>query len=289
MTTGSINENPPHSQLSQKLPSFWRWGLGFTVSILLFVAIINRPTRPIRLVIHLSAQKTESQPPFIEPIEGQPVQAVPGRPVVPHEIQAMPISKPKLRLRKIEQGKGWRQHRAMIENLLTHDRRAYAIGDLLPSKAILVGIEVDHIRVMTGRSKLLSFRINEAPELAEDLALGRQVKRIRRFRPSKALIVAIHQAVEDLGVRDRKRVRTAIQALLREGESIAPTLAAHADDAHRVAIAEVQIGPRPVRSETRGDRVIAILESMTGQSFGDPTRPGARAEVARAWQDWAGL
>lgn len=224
----------------------------------------------------------------------EPVSARPGRPRVPveiHESAGASEASPGIRLRRVLRADhDWRAHRALIEEEGTQDVRAYAVGDLLPRGAILVGIEREAVRVFTAEAMVLRLDLRGGEAVIEDLR-GTPRRRVRarpRPRPTEDVGPAVAAAVRDLGAPDPDRVRGAIEALLGPGEILVPSLVLHVADPAPVALPAAEIRGRPVRAQTRGDRVVGILEAITGQSFGDPTEPGARPGVVAAWRRFAG-
>lgn len=220
-----------------------------------------------------------------------------GRPAVPPEIQeeassSTPHALLQLQLRGTPKARSeWGNRRAVIEDQLTGDKRAYAIGDLLPRGAILVGIQPRRARIITRKSIVLELSPGQKPKIINTLSLAKNSTKnqIRQSTISYALRATVFTAVDELAHYNRPTVVQAILKLIEEGEVIAPTLAVRSHDLTPVQIKVVRIGKKKIRSSTIGERVIAILEHITKQSFGDPTQPGTHAAVAAAWQDWAGL
>ncbi|MBX2813013.1 MAG: hypothetical protein KTR25_14450 [Myxococcales bacterium] len=236
------------------------------------------------------------KPPVAVPVTPKPVLAQPGRPAVPPEIQKdfavdAPPANLQLRLQRTRKSRmAWENRRALIEDQLSGEVRSYAIGDLLPRGAVLVGIQPREIRVMTRNSLVIAIRVGRKPNVLSDLRQHKKSgNRVRRSTLSDVLIATVQAAVENLKDNDGHLVVRAVEKLVGEGQMIAPLLAEYAASTDALAIRNTRVGQRRIISNTLGQRVIAILEHITGQSFGNPTRANAQAEIAQAWRDWAGL
>lgn len=240
----------------------------------------------------------EAQPPrwLVQGPGGHaPVRSRPGRPSVPREMrETASVQSTALGLRLINtepSAFGWREHRALVEDESTGDVRAYAVGDLLPRGALLVGIESGAIRIFAADAVLLRLD-RQRSEVVADLRVrrraGRRGPRVGAA-PSLPLKRAIQAAVGDLASADPERLAQAVEALVASGQGMAGLIVAHVADPSPVGLPEAWILGRRVRSQTVGDRVVAIIEAITGQSFGDPTENGRRGEVVAAWLHWGGL
>lgn len=220
------------------------------------------------------------------------VRAVDVRGSVPAEVRASAEAHTtdlRLRLAETQIAEDWQGHRALLEDLDSGELRAYAVGDLLPRGAILVGVERKGVRVMAADALVLSLGFDASPTLVQDL---------RRDPPgvmptltstlSAEARADLEQAIVDLGSVDEAVVAGAVDVLLLVGSTVAELLAASVDREDPVGLPVADIGGRPVLSETVGDRVVAVLEEITGQSFGDPVSDD-RARIIRDWKYWAGL
>lgn len=245
--------------------------------------------------------------------------------VVPADVLAtadahLPASAPGLALVAARLEGPWEERRAEIRDEQSGDVRAYAIGDLLPHGALLVGIDDAGAEVMIGDRALVRLVAGGAVEPVNDFPLARGARGVlgpapagrsagpKKEEPTGAVIRVVseetmerhHQDVrgslEQLGSADPAEVQAAIDALVGAGDPAVELLIPHAGSLAPVAREAFAFpsasGPQRT-PRVRGDVVIAILERITGQTFGDPTAselaPEQRDEIGRAWQRWWGL
>lgn len=228
----------------------------------------------------------------VAPLPAGPVVRAVGRGSVPAEVRATAQERTtllQLALRETQIAEDWRGHRALLEDLVKGETRAYAVGDLLPRGGILVGVDRDGVRIMAADALLLWLGFEGSAALVHDLRRDPpEVLPTFTSTLSAEARADLERAIYDLGSVDAATVAGAVEVLLAVGATIAELLADAVDRPELVALPVVEISGRPVLSETVGDRVVAVLEQITGQSFGDPVA-GDRAAVIRDWRYWAGL
>lgn len=211
-----------------------------------------------------------------------------GRPHItpPVRVQSLkPALTPTSRLVGTDRSSGsWEGHRAFFES--EGQIRAYAVGDLLSDGAILLAIEDSAVRVMAAERV---FRLDGfgPPSVVEAFEMHRAARPRVRPGPSKRRRAEVARAVDGLVSAHPDDVRRAIQTLTGWGEGVVATLALSAHDPRPVQVRVVRIAGHSRHAETCGDRVIAVLEAITGQSFGDPLLDRSRA--IEGWRSWAGL
>ena len=206
---------------------------------------------------------------------------------------AVAASAPGLALEKVELAGSWEESRAVIRDLTTHDVRAYAIGDLLPHGSLLVGLSADSADIMVADVELVRLSVGGKPRLVYDLRVEREALQ-RAPDHDRAYRAAIEDSIRVLGSASAETVQAHLDELLECGDPAVEILIHHVDDRSPIAPGPYQL---PAGSDfisepnVVGDAVIAVLESITGQTFGDPTGASdeERAEIARAWQRWWGL
>jgi hypothetical protein len=224
------------------------------------------------------------------------VVAAAGRRHVPAEVRATSeerTAQPPLRLLETRSSTspGWRARRALVEDAETGDVRAFAVGDLLPHGAALVGIEPRAMSLVVGDAVVLRVDVEGRWRVREDLRRARRPRsrrprrRVRHGLSASARAEAREAAGALVGARG-EALASAIEALLGAGEAVVPILLTSLDDTRPVLQAEVEIDGVPTRAVLGVDRAIALLEAITGHSFGDPLE--ARADVVEAWKRWGG-
>lgn len=243
-----------------------------------------RPVLPVAVSSPLAARVA----PPVE-LTMAPVRAAAPRAGVPAEVRASAdtrTSKLQLRLRSLEAHGPWSDRRALIEDQVSGDVRAYAVGDLLPRAAVLVAIGEASTDIMAGDALILRFRVGREPRLVEDLRVPR-ASRKTSLRVQRGLDAAGRAAaalaVRNLASEEPEAAQEAADVLLGAGPRVTPVLLEALEDPTALPVAEIVLDGRVVASRTLGGRVIAVLEVMTGQSFGDPEGPAA-AEVRRVWR-----
>lgn len=236
--------------------------------------------------------------PKLKPMPRAVVQPHPGR-AVPTDIlktaheTAAPWA-PGLALERVEMDGVWSKRRAFVQDTSTQDVRAYAIGDLLPHGSLLVGISTTSIDLMVADAELV--RLDLQGEIVSvfdfrDADAGQALKVARP--PHDEFRDAVLAAIEGLADSDPAYAQEAIDALLEAGEPVVEVLLEYIGDESPVADADFVFGGQPARVGRplhRGAAIMAILETTTGQRFGDPLQSNAEALrlQARQWERWAG-
>ncbi len=245
--------------------------------------------------------------PDASPVESLPVGIeMPQPPVVAARDRAVPVNvratadvavsgrAPGLALERVRLETGWEQSRAEIRDLTTGDLRAYAIGDLLPNGSLLVGLSTGTADIMVADVELVRLAVGDSPRTIQDLRSAFETDRLRR---APDVEVPYRRAIEDsvrtLGTAGAETVQAHLDELIACGDPAVELLIAHVGDPEPIAPGPYRIGDNVVDPKIVGDAIIAILESITGQTFGDPTRASAsdpeRDEISRAWQRWWGV
>lgn len=203
-------------------------------------------------------------------------------------------SRPGLRLLRTRLG-AWEARRAELEDTTTGDVRAYAIGDLLPRGALLVGISTGTADIMVADSELLRFHTDGHTERVQDLSY---VATAPTFRPAAQaddpdLDDKIRLALIDARSDDPTVVQAAIDRMIAGGDSAVDVLINYVDSAVPVRSAQYAFpsgSDVQVRPAVLGQIVIAVLEQITGQKLGDANREGItqadRLVIADAWRRW---
>ncbi len=226
-------------------------------------------------------------------------------------IGGAPTVSPGLRLVSLQVDGPWESWRAELVDEKTGESRRYAIGDLLPRGCVLVALNQDGADLMVADTELVRLRIGAPPEklhgfhLADDEpASPRPYRRGRAGSPGSARMEPLRDegasverwrviaALERTRGEDPTDVQLAIDELIAAGDPAVELLVPHAGSSLPV-VGEDYAFPqegRVRRPSTVGDVVVGVLETITGQSFGDPMREGASADerraIARAWSRW---
>lgn len=237
----------------------------------------------------------QAEEPVAEVARGVPAE------VLKTSTTASPPIAPKLKLFRIARpaspdGSGetdWEERRAIIEDSKTGDARAYAIGDLLPHGALLVGVMASSVDVMVGDAQLLRLHLDGRVEPLEDLAaLAAEPSALRPIeRDAPVDGERVRLALLDLDSEDPSVVQGAIDRLITAGEPAIELLLPQVESEVPVQSAEYafpsgsQIEMRP---EVLGQIVMLILEQITGTTHGDLAREDLSVEerrrIARAWR-----
>lgn len=203
---------------------------------------------------------------------------------------------PGLELAGVRMAPRWEDRRAEIRDRTSAEARSYAIGDLLPHGALLVGISTGAADVMVSDAELVRLSIGAPPMPLEDLRTAFEARPLER---APDLLPEYRAAVGDAILSFHTESATTVQAyvdlLVAGGDPAVELLIGHVGDPIPMAEVDFEIPTGSgvvVRPRVTGDLVIAILERITGQTFGDPTRalrPSDRDEIASAWQRWWGI
>ncbi len=189
-----------------------------------------------------------------------------------------------LKLHETRLGPSWREHRAVISVRGEGPARAYAIGDLLPYGAVLVGVSPGAVQLMVADFELVYLDLK-----------GRRVSlndfRNAFRRPPPALVPEdkpFEEALADvlgfLRSTDPGEVQEAIDVLIAAGPPAVSTMMPFAESETPVVTATYAFAGSDVRRpEVYGDLIVGILEAITGQSFGDPMDREA-SEAERRWR-----
>lgn len=222
-----------------------------------------------------------------------------ARPISPaalrtaHEVTS-PLA-PGLALVSIQTSTSWQGRRARIRD--TRDGRVerYAIGDLLPHGALLVGISARSVDVMIADSEILRLRVERPLERLERfLYADGPVGGIFRLRPRRGFERRIARAVAALSDPNPKVVQAALTALSEAGEQALPALSPIVTSTQAVASAEYELvgleSQLKLRPRALGDLACGLLSVVSGAGLGDPSAPGlpapARARLREDWRRW---
>jgi hypothetical protein len=221
---------------------------------------------------------------------------VPGEVLKTATVVALPAA-PGLRLLETSIDPDWQERRARIEERMTGRARAYAIGDLLPNGALLVGISTKTADIMVGDTHLVRLYDDGRVEIVEDLRrseliMPRVVKSGLDPDYEDKLRIALIDARSD----DPTVVQRAIDDMIAAGDPGIDLLMPHVDSVVPVRDAEYAFpsgSELQKRPRVLGEIVMLVLECVTSQRFGDVTKesltPEERAKIARAWKRWWGL
>lgn len=201
---------------------------------------------------------------------------------------------PGVRLKRTVMEGPWEERRALIEDLTDGDVRSYAIGDLLPHGSLLVGISTTAADILVADREIVRLADDGSLASFEDFRDATLVRGPQRVAPAPVFDEAAEAAVEALLSEDPGLVQQAIDALADAGDPVADLLMAHVGSIIPIPSLEYEVpsgSGRVVRPNVQGDLVIAILEDITGQTFGDSTvlEAGARRELVDRWRRWWGL
>jgi hypothetical protein len=203
---------------------------------------------------------------------------------------------PGIALESVVVGTKWEESRAEIRDLTTGDLRAYAIGDLLPHGSLLVGVSTAGADVLVADIEMVRLSIGGAPQLVQDFRASYEA--IQRTSDQDASERAYRAAIEDsvrtLGSAGAEMVQAHLDELIECGDPAVEVLIRHVADPASIAPGPYQLpAGSGVTTEPKvvGDAIIGVLESITGQTFGDPTNASVeeREQIARAWERWWGL
>lgn len=203
---------------------------------------------------------------------------------------------PGLRLVEPRPSPTWERGRAVIRDETDGDVRAYAIGDLLPHGALLVGIGEDHAEVFVSDMELV--RLTETGVVPTvDFRTAYEARALDRGPDlSPDYRDAVEEAIRALRTAQSNDAQLLLDELVACGDPAVEILVPFADDPVPVSpyLFEVPSGSGVfVEPKVSGDLVIAVLEQITGQTFGDPTREGLsareRGQIAVAWRRWWGV
>lgn len=251
--------------------------------VMLTQPVTRAPKRPVALPYGVKMK----QPPVAASIE----RAVPNG-ILETASSRVAAFAPGLKLRATRLDPNWQASRAEIEDLTTGDVRAYAIGDLLPHGSLLVGITERSADVMVADSELVRLQVNGKVRPLQDLRTAFEAQPLERAPDlSEDYRDAVEEAVYVLRTGEADVVQEYVDELVACGDPAVEILIDYVDDPVPVApgLYEVPAGDGAVvEPKIAGDLVIAVLERITGQTFGDPTR-GDRREIADAWRRWWGV
>lgn len=234
-------------------------------------------------------------PPSMPPVQAGP-RGIPKSVAESAHVVAAPWA-PGLRLHATDLAGPWEQHRAVIEDLTTEDRRSYAIGDLLPHGSLLVGISTGAAQVLVGDRELVELRETGKIRSLNDFRAAYEARPLKRAPAlADAFVEEAERALAYTLSDDPTHVQAAIDALIAAGEPVVelvlPAVGSEQPVLERPFLFPSPNGPAWT-PKVQGDVAVGILEAITGQSYGDVFDPGVgperRREVARAWRRWWGL
>jgi hypothetical protein len=198
---------------------------------------------------------------------------------------------PGLRLQRTVLEDEWEGRRAEIEDRVTGDVRAYAIGDLLPYGSLLVGISTAAVDVMVGDAHLVRLHADGRIEEVHDLSRVYEGKALPLVRDEPADADEVRLALIDIRSSDPAEVQAAIDRLIAAGHPAIELLIGHVEDILPVESAEYAFpsgSAIEMRPRVSGEIVMMVLEQITGQTFGDLTKEELgdeeRRTIARAWR-----
>ena len=205
-------------------------------------------------------------------------------------------SKINLKIQKITYGEKWEDSRAWITN--GNDTRSYATGDLLPHGSLLVGIKPKSVIIFAADTIFVSLDTRGKQKLLLDYSAGKALK-ARRSKPSPGIQrtkqsakqarkykAAAKRAVQALASDDAQLAQKATDALFAAGMPVVEHLIPHVASKQRVQTKTVEIDGRQISSRTVGNRVIRLLEAITGQTFGNPENTELNQKVVDQWLNW---
>ena len=212
-----------------------------------------------------------------------PVVPVPGR-LVPSNVLKTASKTPApwapgVVLERAEVRGPWEGRRALIRDVVTRDRRSYAIGDLLPHGSLLVGISTAAVDILVADVELV--RLYEGGRL-RPLVDFRTAYEARPLPRARDLPTTYRRLVDDLIAQlladDPAAVQEAINVLVESGELAVEQLIPYSGSERPVAVGMYVFGRRKAATplRTQGEIIMHVLETVTGQAFSD----------ARAWERW---
>lgn len=223
-----------------------------------------------------------------------------ARRVTPPEVlataeQALPPWSLSFGLKETRIGRRWTDHRAVIEDRRARDVRSYAIGDLLPYGAVLVGVSTGTVQLMVADRELVRLDVGGRLRSVQDFRAAYERAALRRVKEDVRLQDAVQQVLPFLRSSDPAEVQGAIEALIDAGGPAVGELIPYVESQVAVSTSTDAYsfgGRAPRRPRVYGDLIVGILQAITGQSFGDPMAPelsdGKRAWIRAQWRRWWG-
>jgi hypothetical protein len=276
-----------------------RRAIGSALVVLASVSVAGAAAALVAVMTQPSPVETAQELPHGIELAIPPVIAASDRAVSPTVLATAHVAvagtAPGIALETVMLSRRWEESRAEIRDLTTGDLRAYAIGDLLPHGSLLVGLSTRTADVLVGDVELVRLEIGVAPRLVEDFRASYEaMQRARQDSAETAYRAAVEGSVRTLASASAETVQAHIDELIDCGDPAVEILIHHVGDASSIAPGPYQLPTGSgvtVEPNAVGDAVIAVLEIITGQTFGDPARATGeeRAEIARAWERWWGL
>ncbi len=252
--------------------------------------------------------RSDGSPAPMPPIARPPALVMPprtlprasARRVTPPEVlataeQALPPWSLAFGLIETRIGRRWTDHRAVIEDRRAQDVRSYAIGDLLPHGAVLVGVSTGTIQLMVADRELVRLDVGGRLRSVQDFRAAYERAALRRVKEDVRLQEALQEVLPFLRSSDPAEVQGAIEALIDAGGPAVGELIPYVESQIAVSTSTVSyaFGVRePRRPRVYGDLIVGILQAITGQSFGDPMAPGLsdakRVWIRAQWRRWWG-
>ena len=255
----------------------------------------------LRTVVRPSLADIKSPPPRTAPFLVYPEGRVPvasferGAPpdVVSTANRIRPSWNLGMRLERTEIGATWSDHRAVIDVSGEPGVRAYAIGDLLPYGAVLVGVSTGAVQLMVADSELVYLNDRGKIRSVQDFRAAYEPAALRATRENKAFRAALLEVLAFLRSDDPQEVQGAIDAVIASGSAAVGPIIPFVESALPVATSTatyVFAGAEPRQPAVYGDLVVGILQAITGQSFGDPMADGLTSEermnIRAQWTRW---
>lgn len=247
-----------------------------------------------------TAAKSRLAPAILEPSEHDRAVPVSGAKVVPNEIlgtaerRAAPFA-PGLRLLSSLCRGPWEEHRAEIRDETTGDARRYAIGDLLPHGSLLVGLSTGSAEVMVADRTLVRLHEDGRLETVEDFRTADEARPLVAVPDrDQAYRAGAMETLELTRGDDPEVAQAAVDRLIDAGEPVLEVLVPRVDSLAPTAGHELCFpsgSERCFAPSCEGDLVVALLERLTGQSFGDVSQgpTSSHREIHRAWLRWWGV
>ncbi|MEO1334160.1 MAG: hypothetical protein AAFV29_00895, partial [Myxococcota bacterium] len=189
-------------------------------------------------------------------------------------------------------GRVWQDHRAIIEVVGGSGPRSYAIGDLLPYGAMVVGISTGAVQLMVADNELVGLSQDGGRWSLEDFQAADEVSSLRLVPDDPVFREAVHEVQAFLRSEDPREVQGAIDALIAAGPAAVGPLIPYAESLVPVVTATYAFAGTVRRPGVYSDLVIGIIMAITGHSFGDPMGPGLseseRAWIREQWSRWWG-
>lgn len=202
-----------------------------------------------------------------------------------------------IKLKAIEMAPLWDDRRALIEDLREKKTRRYAVGDLLPRASLLISIQSAHVDILVADQVILRLFPN---------GKSRQIHRFKQedqspnflvwkvVRPSRKRQRSYQRLLQGLRSSSFEAAHASAEGLLDLGEPALSALAEVATSTAAVAPGRYRLvgldSERIMRPRCLGDLASGIIQQITGEGLGDPTRPGlSEVERARIRAAWAAL